>query len=65
MGIEVSQMDAVGRLGVAIKRMANLETALDLISSLVPPIGRSDSNLSVAQRIANEALAKHRAQQDS
>ena len=32
MSIEVAQMDAVGRLGVAIKRIERLESALDKIT---------------------------------
>ena len=62
MSIEVAQMDAVGRLGVCIKRTDALVFALDLICSLEPPMGRSDTALFEAQAIARDAIEKHRAQ---
>ncbi|MGD9728318.1 MAG: hypothetical protein AB7R40_23685 [Nitrospiraceae bacterium] len=62
MSIEVAQMDAVGRLGVCIKRADALAFALDLICSLEQPIGRNDTDLMQAQAIAADALAKYRAE---
>jgi hypothetical protein len=62
MSIEVAQMDAVGRLGVCIKRADALAFALDLICSLPPPMGKSDTELFTAQAIAQDALAKYRAE---
>jgi len=62
MSIEVAQMDAVGRLGVCIKRADALAFALDLICSLEQPIGKNDTALMCAQGIAADALAKYRAE---
>lgn len=62
MSIEVAQMDTAGRLGVCIKRADALAFALDLIVSLVPPMGKSDTALFQAQAIAREAVARYRAE---
>jgi len=62
MSIEVAQMDAVGRLGVCIKRAEAMAFALDLICSLEQPMGRNDTALMQAQSIAQDALSKYRAE---
>lgn len=62
MSIEVAQMDAVGRLGVCIKRADAMAFALDLICSLPPLMGKSDTALFEAQAIAQAALARYRAE---
>jgi len=60
MSIEVAQMDAIGRLGVCIKRADKLVFALDLICSLERPVGKNDTSLMQAQSIAADALAEYR-----
>lgn len=42
----------------AADRMQKIEAALDLICSLVQPMGRNDTGLMSAQGIAREALEK-------